>query len=55
LTIAVGAILRYAVNANTSGIKLPTAGLILIIVGCVAVAIGLLLEFAEHDRSTRPR
>ncbi|MCW3069275.1 MAG: hypothetical protein JWL67_1900 [Solirubrobacterales bacterium] len=38
--IAVGAILRYAVTASTSGINLATVGLILIIVGVV----GLLLS-----------
>jgi hypothetical protein len=38
--IAVGAILRYAVTASTSGINLKTVGLILIIVGIV----GLLLS-----------
>lgn len=38
--IALGAILRYAVTATTSGISLPTVGLILMIVG----AAGLILS-----------
>jgi hypothetical protein len=39
--IAVGAILRYAVTASTSGINLQTVGLILIIVGIVGLVISL--------------
>ena len=39
--IAVGAILRYAVTASTSGINLATVGLILIIVGIVGVLLSL--------------
>jgi len=39
--IAVGAILRYAVTASTSGISLHTVGLILMIVGIVGVVISL--------------
>lgn len=40
--IALGAILRYAVTATTSGISLPTVGLILMIVGIVGVLLSLL-------------
>jgi len=39
--IAVGAILRYAVTATTSGINLHTVGLILIIVGIIGVVLSL--------------
>jgi heme/copper-type cytochrome/quinol oxidase subunit 2 len=39
--IAVGAILRYAVTATTSGINLNTVGLILIIVGIVGLVLSL--------------
>jgi hypothetical protein len=39
--IAVGAILRYAVTASTSGIDLKTVGLILIIVGIVGLLLSL--------------
>jgi len=44
--IAVGAVLRYAVTASTSGISLPTVGLILMIVGIVGVVLSLLFLFA---------
>jgi hypothetical protein len=40
--IAVGAILRYAVTASTSGIDLPTVGLILMIVGIVGLLLSIL-------------
>jgi len=39
--IAVGAILKFAVNATVSGISLQTVGVILMLVG----ALGLLLSF----------
>ena len=39
--IAVGAILRYAVTASTSGVDLKTVGLILIIVGIVGIVLSL--------------
>jgi heme/copper-type cytochrome/quinol oxidase subunit 2 len=39
--IAVGAILRWAVTASTSGIDLKTVGLILIIVGIVGIVLSL--------------
>jgi hypothetical protein len=41
LLIAVGAILKWAVTATTSGINLNTVGVVLLIVG----AIGLVLSF----------
>lgn len=39
--IAVGAILRYAVTATTSGINLHTVGLILMIVGVAGLVLSL--------------
>ncbi len=39
--IAVGAVLRYAVTASTSGINLQTVGLILMIVGIVGLLLSL--------------
>jgi Domain of unknown function (DUF6458) len=39
--IAVGAILRYAVTAHTSGISLPTVGLILMIAGIAGAVLSL--------------
>jgi beta-lactamase regulating signal transducer with metallopeptidase domain len=41
--IAVGAILKYAVNATVSGIEIQTIGLILMIAGVVGLLIGLFL------------
>jgi heme/copper-type cytochrome/quinol oxidase subunit 2 len=50
--IAVGAILRYAVNVTVEGVELDTVGLILIIVGIVGLVIALAVLFmANGDRS----
>lgn len=40
--IAVGAIMRYAVTASTSGFSIHTAGLILMILGVVGLVISLI-------------
>ena len=40
--IAVGAILRYAVDARVAGFELHTAGFILMVVGAAGLVIGLL-------------
>jgi hypothetical protein len=49
--IAVGAILRYAVDATVAGLDIQTAGLILMIIGVVGLVIGLfLLTQARGDR-----
>lgn len=40
--IAVGAILRYAVNASVSGFNIHSAGLILMIVGIIGLVLSLL-------------
>jgi hypothetical protein len=47
---AVGAILRYAVTATTSGINIATVGLILMIVGAVGFAVSLLYVLAWSPR-----
>ena len=47
--IAVGAILRYAVNASVSGIELQTVGLILMLVGSVGLAISLIAMTTWRD------
>jgi Domain of unknown function (DUF6458) len=55
LLIAVGAILRYAVNVTVSEIELQTVGLILIIVGIVGLVISLAVLFiGNEDRPRRP-
>jgi hypothetical protein len=41
--IALGAILKYAVNATVSGIEIQTIGLILMIAGAIGLVIGLFL------------
>ena len=52
--IAIGAILRYAVTTDVSGIDLQVVGLILMIVGIVGLIISLLYMALWADRS-RPR
>jgi len=50
--IAVGAILKYAVDATVAGIDIQTAGLILMIIGVVGLVIGLFL--VTQSRSDPP-
>ena len=55
MLIAVGAILRYAVNVSISEIELQTVGLILIIVGIIGLVISLAVMFmGNDDRPRRP-
>jgi hypothetical protein len=51
--IAVGAILKYAVNASIEGIEIETVGLILMIVGIVGLIISLLWITVWADRTRR--
>ena len=48
--IAVGAILRYAVKDQISGVDLATAGLILMLVGALGLILGLYFTFVRRDR-----
>jgi len=48
--IAVGAILRFAVNVSTRGFNLHTVGVILIVVGIVGMLISLLTMTLWSDR-----
>ena len=41
--IAVGAILKFAVDATVAGVDIQTAGLILMIIGALGLVIGLFL------------
>jgi beta-lactamase regulating signal transducer with metallopeptidase domain len=50
--IAVGAILRYAVSDNVSGVDVPTVGLILLIVGVIGLLISLFVLFVYNRRDT---
>ena len=53
--IAVGAILRYAVNVTVQGVEIDTVGLILIVVGIVGLVISLAVEFmGPRDRPRGP-
>jgi hypothetical protein len=45
--IAVGAILRYAINVNTDVINIQTVGLILMIAGGGGLALSLLYELVQ--------
>ena len=47
--IALGAILKYAVDVTVSGIEIQTIGLILMIAGVVGLIIGLFL-LTQADR-----
>lgn len=61
--IAVGAILRFAVEAETNGFNINTAGTILIVVGVVGLLIAALLmtlrprggTVVERERDVYPR
>jgi hypothetical protein len=50
--IAAGAILRYAVTAEVSGVELQTVGLILMIVGIIGLVISLAVIFLRDDGRT---
>jgi hypothetical protein len=52
--IAVGAILRYAVTADVSGINLDTAGLILMLVGIAGLVLGLFFLVSRRDSGLPP-
>ena len=50
LLIAIGAILRYAVDVNTDVVDIPTVGLILMIAGGLGLALSLLYELIRSNR-----
>ena len=53
--IAVGAILRYAVDVTVEGVEIDTVGLILMVVGIIGLVISLAIIFmASGDRPRRP-
>jgi hypothetical protein len=49
--IAIGAILRYAINVDTDVIDIQTVGLILMIAGGAGLAISLLYELVRSGGS----
>ena len=53
--IAVGAILRYAVNLTVQGVEIDTVGLILMVVWIIGLVISLAIIFmSTDDRPRRP-
>jgi hypothetical protein len=48
--MAVGAILRYAVEDSISGVELATIGLILMIAGAIGLLIGLFMWLSARRR-----
>jgi hypothetical protein len=57
--IAIGAILRYAINVSSDVINIQTVGLILMIAGGAGLALSLLYELVQQggprDRDDSPR
>jgi hypothetical protein len=51
--IAVGAILRYAINVNSDVINIQTVGLILMIAGGAGLALSLLYELVRQGDGPR--
>jgi hypothetical protein len=51
LLVAIGAILRYAVNDNIESIDLQTVGLILIIAGAVTFVVGAIYAATARRRA----
>ena len=51
--IALGAILRYAINVSVEGIEIDTVGLILMVVGIIGLIISLAVLFMGNG--DRPR
>ena len=52
--IAVGAILRYALNVDSDVIDIQTVGLILMIAGGAGLALSLLYELVQQGGSRDP-
>ena len=48
--IAVGAILKFAVTASVSGIKLETVGLIMIVIGVVGLVVSMAMMASARRR-----
>ena len=55
LLIAVGAILKYAVTADVSGIDLQTVGVILMLIGILGLILSLLYTFVWSEAAHRRR
>jgi hypothetical protein len=55
LLIAAGAILKYAVTADVSGIDIQTVGVILMLIGILGLILSLLYTFVWSDAAQRRR
>ena len=55
LLIAVGAILKYAVTADVSGIDIQTVGVILMLIGILGLILSLLYTFVWSEGAQRRR
>jgi hypothetical protein len=53
--IAIGAILRYAINVETDVINIQTVGLILMIAGGAGLALSLLYELVQSGSRDKQR
>ncbi len=53
--IAVGAILRYAINVTVEGVEIDTVGLILMIAGGAGLALSLLYELVQQGGKDKQR
>ncbi|MBA2517099.1 MAG: hypothetical protein H0V22_07280 [Solirubrobacterales bacterium] len=51
LLIAVGAILKFAVKADISGLEISTIGVILMVVGVLGLLISLFFLTQQRDRA----
>jgi hypothetical protein len=52
--IAVGAILKFAVNLHVAGVDLHTVGVILMVVGVIGLALGLFLLMRGRSPDVPP-
>jgi heme/copper-type cytochrome/quinol oxidase subunit 2 len=53
--IAIGAILKYAVTADVSGIDIQTVGVILMLIGILGLVLSLLYTFMWSSQAQRRR
>ncbi|HEY6771936.1 MAG TPA: hypothetical protein VI035_05735 [Solirubrobacterales bacterium] len=53
--IAIGAILRYAINVESDVINIQTVGLILMIAGGAGLALSLLYELVQQGGGSKDR
>jgi len=53
--IAIGAILRYAINVHSDVINIQTVGLILMIAGGAGLALSLLYELVQQGGDSKDR